>query len=191
MAESWATSAGLKSRRVSVWTLRTPTTWSRQVSGHGEHRGDEAPLVQAADPEEPRVLRDVRDHDRLPRRRHAPGDPLPERDDGAADVVAVEAGGGGQRQLEAAAIEEVERRDAGVERVPRAVHHGLEELLPRAGRRGEPEDLVEEPELGDRIMARGGAAAAASGSERVRGAARAIEGPGSPSSVDIGITPQA
>ena len=33
MAPSWATSPGVKSRGCSVWTLRTPTTWSFQLSG--------------------------------------------------------------------------------------------------------------------------------------------------------------
>ena len=33
MADSCATSPSVKLRWVSVWTLSTPTTWSRQVSG--------------------------------------------------------------------------------------------------------------------------------------------------------------
>ena len=119
-----------------------------------QHRGDEPPLVQAADPQEARVLGDVVDDDRLAARGRAPGDPLAERHDRAADVVAVQAVGRGRRQRQPVAVHEVQRRDLGPERDPRAVHDGLEELLPGLGGGREAEQLVEEPELGDGVVRR-------------------------------------
>ena len=52
------------------------------------------------------------------------------------------------------AVHEVQRRHLGPERDPGPVHDGLEELLPglRGGR--EPEQLVEEPQLGDGVVGR-------------------------------------
>ena len=107
IADSWAMSPSPNSRWVSVWTLSTPTTWSRHVEGDGEHRVDEPALVDAADPQEAVVLAHVGDDDRLAHRGHATGDPLPERHDGAADLVAVEAVRRGESEVEPVAVEEV------------------------------------------------------------------------------------
>ena len=79
---------------------------------HRQHRGDEPPLVDAADPQEARVGRHVRDDQRLARRGDAAGDALAERDAGPADLVAVEAVRGRERQVGSVAVEQVERRDA-------------------------------------------------------------------------------
>ena len=66
IAESWATSDGRERRgAVSVWTLRTPDDLVVPGQRHRQHRGDEAALVEAADPQEARVLADVGDDDRL------------------------------------------------------------------------------------------------------------------------------
>src|SRR4029077_13005852 len=58
---------------------------------HGQHRGDEAALVDAADPKEALVAADIGDYERLARLGDAAGHPGAERDPGAADLVAVEA----------------------------------------------------------------------------------------------------
>ena len=49
-----------------VWTLSTPTTWSCHIERHRQHPGQRLD-VEAADPGEPVVERDVLDRDRLAR----------------------------------------------------------------------------------------------------------------------------
>ena len=118
----------------------------------GQHRRDEPPLVQAAHPEEARVLGDVIDDDRLAACRRAPGDALAERNGRAADVVPVHAVGRGERQRHPVAVHEIQGRHLGAKRDPGPVHDGLEELLPGLGGGREPEQLVKEPQLGDGVV---------------------------------------
>ena len=122
---------------------------------HGQHRGDEAPLVDAADPQEARVGADVRDDQRLAGGGDAAGDALAERHPGAADLVAVQAVRGRQRQVRAVAVEQVERRDVGVEGVARLVDDRLEQLVPRPRRRGQAGHAVQEAQLLELLHARG------------------------------------
>ena len=112
-----------------------------------EHRGDEAPLVDAADPQEARVGLDVGDDQRTAIRGDPPGDALTERDARATDLEAVETVGGGQRQVRSIAVEQVERGDVRVEHVAGPVDDGLEQLIPRPRGRRESGDLVQEAEL--------------------------------------------
>ena len=172
IADSCATSPSVNSRWVSVWTLSTPTTWSRQVSGTESIECDEPALVDAPDPQEAGVRADVHDDIGWRDRGHPPGDPLPERHDGAADLVAVEPVRRREPEVEPVPVEEVERGDVRPERVARAVDHGLEELLPGPGGRRQAEELVE---------AGGAARAAASrGSGRARRARPRPAGVGRP-----------
>ena len=114
---------------------------------HGHHRGDEASLVEAADPQEARVHPDVGDHERLARGGNPSGDALAVRHPGPADLETVETGRRRQRQVRSIAVEQVERGDIGVERVAGAVDDRLEELVPRPRRRRETGDMVEKAEL--------------------------------------------
>ena len=91
--------------------------------------------------------RDVRDDERLARRRDAAGDALAERHPGPADLEAIEAVRRGQGQVGSVAIEQVERGDIGVERIAGPVDDRLEQLVPRPRGRREAGDLVQEPEL--------------------------------------------
>src|SRR5439155_20517559 len=59
-----------------------------------------------------------------------------------------------ERQVRSIAVEQVERGDIGMERVPRAVDGGLKEFVPGARGRGEAGDLMEEAQL--RQLVRGG-----------------------------------
>ena len=113
----------------------------------GQHRGDEAALVDAADPQEAGVGLDVGDHQRSALGGDAAGHALAERDARPADLVAVEAVRGGQRQVRSVAVEQIERGDIRVEHVARPVDDGLEQLVPRPRGRGEARDLVQEAEL--------------------------------------------
>ena len=75
------------------------------------------------------------------------GDALAERHPRPADLVAVEAVRGRERQVGSVPIEQVQRGDVRVERVAGPVDDGLEQLVPRPGGRREARDLVEEAEL--------------------------------------------
>jgi hypothetical protein len=90
-------------------------------------------------------------------------------------VVAVEAVGGGQRELVAVAIEQVERRDAGLERVPCAVT-----TVSRSSSQVRAVVATRRISWRNRSWATGSSLAGTA-----NGAA------GLPSSVDIGITAQA
>ena len=114
---------------------------------HGQHRGDEATLVDAANPEEPGIGLDVLDHDGFPRLRDTTGHALAERDAGPLDLKPVESVRRRERQVRSISIEQVERGDVGMERIPRLVDHRLEEFVPGLGRRREPCDTVEEAKL--------------------------------------------
>ena len=121
------------------------------VERHRQHRGHEPALVEAADPQEPRVVLDVRDHERYAGRGDAPGDPLAEGHARPTDLVAVEPVGGGQREHRPVAVEEVQRTDVRPQRIARAVDDRLEELVPGLGGGREPQDLVEEAKLLERF----------------------------------------
>ena len=113
----------------------------------GQHRRDEPALVDAADPQEPRIGPDVRDDQRLASRGDAPGDPFGERHPRPADLETVEAVRGGQRQVRSVPVEQVERGDIRVQDVPGPVDDRLEELIPGPGRGREARDFVQEAEL--------------------------------------------
>ena len=115
----------------------------------GEHRGDEAPLVDAADPQETRLGGHVRDDDRLPFGSDVSGDSLAERHTGAADLETVEAVRRRERQLPAVAIEQVERADVGLERIAGPVDDRFQELIPGACGRRQADDPVQELELAE------------------------------------------
>jgi hypothetical protein len=115
--------------------------------GHGKHRGDEAPLVEASDPQEPRVGSDVRDDQRFAGGGHPPRHAFPERHTGAPDLEAVEAVRGGQRQVGPVAVEEVQRGHVGVQRVARLVDDRLQEFVPRARGGGQASHAVQEAQL--------------------------------------------
>ena len=105
-------------RRASrVWTLSTPTTPSCQTSGTDSIAGQ--PLdVEAADPGEAVVLRDVVDRDRRARGGHPAGDPLAPGEADLADLRAVEAVRRGQGQARPLVVGEVERADLDAHRRP-------------------------------------------------------------------------
>ena len=112
-----------------------------------EHRGDEPLLIDAADPQEARVARDVRDDERATLGGDQAGHALAERDPGTSDLILVEPVRRRERQVPSIAIEQVERGDVGVQRVPGLVDDRREQLFPRPGRRREPDDAMEELEL--------------------------------------------
>ena len=145
--------ASLKSRGCSVWTLRTPTIWSCQVSGTDSieatnrrwsmprtHRKRGSALTSGMTSGS-RVGGD------------APGHALAERHPRPADLEAIEAVGRGQGQVRSVAIEQVERGDVGVERVAGPVDDRLEQLVPGPRRRRQAGDLVQEPELLELVRA--------------------------------------
>ena len=112
-----------------------------------EHRGDEPPLVDPADPEETLLGRDVGHDERLAGRRDEAGHALAVRNPGPADLVAIQAVGGRERQVGSIPIEQVQGGDVRVERVAGPVDDGLEQLVPRPGRRRKARDVVEEAQL--------------------------------------------
>jgi len=114
---------------------------------HREHRGDEPLLVDPPDPEEPRVRRDVRDDLRLPRGGDVTGHPLAVGHLRPPDLILVKAIGGGEGEDRLVPVEQVERGDVGMERVPGLVHDGLEQLIPGVCRRGQAHHVVEEAQL--------------------------------------------
>ena len=156
-APSWATSWSLKVRASSVWTLRTPTVWSCQLSGTDSiddtnrrwsmprthrKRGSARTSVMTSGS---RVGGD------------APGHAFAERHARAADLEPVEAVGRSQRQVRSVPVEQVERGDIRVQDVPGPVDDGLEQLVPGAGRGREAGHLVEEAELFELVVGgRGG-----------------------------------
>jgi len=119
----------------------------------GEHRGDEPPLVDAADPQEALVTADVGDHDRLARLGDAAGDALTERHARAPDLEAIEAVRRRQRQVQAVPIEQVERGDAGTQGVAGLVNDCLEELVPGVRGRRQASHPMEKPQLVELIGA--------------------------------------
>ena len=124
---------------------------------HGQHRRHEAALVDAADPQEARVGPDVRDDQGFAAGGDAAGHALAERHARPADLEPVEAVGRGQRQVRSVPVEQVERGDIRVQDVPGPVDDGLEQLVPRPGRRREAGHLVQEAELFELVVGgRGG-----------------------------------
>ncbi len=121
---------------------------------HRQHRGDEPALVDAPDPEEPRIVADVGDDGRAPGGRDPPRDPFTERHPGATDLVAVETVRCGEGQAGPVAVEQVERRDVGPERVAGLVDDRLEQLVPGPGRRRQAGHTVKEAELIELILRR-------------------------------------
>ena len=137
----------LNARGCSVCTLSTPIVWSCQMSGTlsieatnrrwsmpRTHRKRGSALTSGMT-SGCWVGGDVAGH------------ALAERDPGAADLEPVQAVRRRQRQVRSVAIEQVEGGDIGMERVPRLVDDRREQLVPGAGRRREPGDVVEEAEL--------------------------------------------
>ena len=152
IADSWATSGA---RELAVLLgLDVEDADDLVVPGerHRQHRGDEPALVDAPDPQEAGVGGDVGDDHRLAHRGDPAGDPLAERHDRAPDLEPVEAVRRGEGQAAPVAVEQVQRRDAGVERVARPVDDGLEQLLPGLGGRREAEQAVQEPQLRDGVV---------------------------------------
>ena len=154
-ARSWATSASVKSRGCSVWTLRTPTVWSCQVSGtdsiEATNRRWSMPRTHR---KRGSALTSGMTSGSLGRG-DATGHALAERDARPTDLEAVEAVGGGQRQVRSVAIEQVERGDVGVERVAGPVDDRLQQLVPGPGGRRQPRDLVQEAQLVELVRAPG------------------------------------
>ena len=146
-ALSWATSDELNVRGSLGLDVEHADGLVVPGQRHAQHRGDEPALVDAADPQEARVGLDIGDDQRLLMGRDAAGHALAERHAGPADLEPVEPVRGGERQVRSVPVEQVQRGDIGVERVPRPVDDRLEELVPGARRRGEPGDLVDEAEL--------------------------------------------
>ena len=155
-APSWATSCVAEGPRLLGLDVEDPDGLVVPGQRHGQHRRDEAALVDAADPQEARVGLDVRDDQRLARRGDPAGHAFAERHAGPADLEPVEAVGRGQGQVRSVAVEQVERGDIRVEDVPGPVDDGLEQLVPRPGGRGEARHLVQEAELFELIVGRRG-----------------------------------
>ena len=166
-APSWATSWSLNVRGSSVWTLRTPTVWSCQVSGTDSI---DATKRRWSMPRTHRKRGSAWTSGMTSGSRvggDPPGHALAERHARPADLEPVEAVGRGQRQVRSVAVEQVERGDIRVEHVPGPVDDGLEQLVPRPRRRREAGDLVEEAELLELVV--GGARAASAPSRLGRG----------------------
>ena len=138
-APSCATSDRLKSRGRSVWTLSTPTDLVVPGQRHGQHRGHEAALVDAADPQEAGIGLHVGDDQRLLRGGDAARSRLHRTAPAPGRSGTVEAVGGGQRQVRSVAVQQVERGDVGVERVAGPVDDRLEQLVPGPRGRREPQ----------------------------------------------------
>ena len=114
---------------------------------HAEHRGHEAALVDAADPQEARVLLDVRDDERSLTRGHRAGHALAEGHPRPADLEPVEAVGRGERQVRSITVEQVERGDVRMEGIAGPVDDRLQQLVPGARGRRQPRHVVDEPQL--------------------------------------------
>ncbi len=113
---------------------------------HRQHPG-EGLDVEAADPREPLVDRDVLDRDRGAARSDASGDALAPAEADPADLRAVEAVGRGEGQPHPFVVGEVERADVDAHRGRRAVDDRAHQLVPVARERRELGDVVEEGEL--------------------------------------------
>ena len=167
IADSWSTSDSAKSRWVSVWTLSTPTTWSCQVSGTDSIEATNRRWSMPADPQEPGVGGDVGDDHGLPGGGDPAGDPLPERDDRAADLEAVEAVRRGERQARPVPVEQVERRRRSPRGRRASRRRRSRAAPPRSGRSSrDRSDLVQEAQLGDRVVGRSGTGSARAGARR-------------------------
>ncbi len=68
-----------------------------------------------------------------------------------SDLEAIEAGRRGERQVRSVAVEEIQGRNVGVERIAGPVDDGLEQLVPRPRGCREARDLVQEAELRELI----------------------------------------
>ena len=126
------TSPRRKTRRRTVWTLSTPTTSSSQIIGT-EHievsRGSSRPWSQAK-------RRSRRTFTLTTGRRvcgDLAGDPDAHRQAGHADLLAIEAVGGGQGHPRAVAVDEVDRADLGVDRRRGPVDDRRASARPRSG----------------------------------------------------------
>ena len=155
-APSWATSPCAEVARLLGLHVEDADHLVVPGEGHRQHRGDEAPLVEAADPQEARVGADVRDDQRLAGGGDAAGHALAEGHARPADLEAVQAVGGGQRQVGPVAVEQVERRDVRVEGVARLVDDRLQQLVPGPGGRGQARHAVQEAQLLELLRARPG-----------------------------------
>ena len=147
MSERYWTSSSTKSCGCSVWTLRTPMTWSPRVSGTDSI---EAMNRRWSIPRTHRKRGSAGTSGMtigVRRGGDAAGHALAHRDVGAPDLVAVEPVRGGQGEALLVAVEEVERRDARPQRVARPVDDRVEELVPGPGGRRQARDMVEEAQL--------------------------------------------
>ena len=127
---------------------------------HRQHPA-EGPDVEAADPREPVVDRDVLDRDRRVTGGDTSGDALPPVEADAAHLRAIEAVGRGQRQAHPLVVGEIERADLDTHRGGRPVDDRMHELVPVARERGQLGDLVEERQLAEptlrvHLVGRGG-----------------------------------
>ena len=118
-----------------------------------QHRGHEAPLVDAADPQEARIGLHVRDDEGLLRGGDAARDALAERDAGPADLVPVEAVGRRERQVRSVPVQQVEGGHVRVQGVARAIDDRLEQFVPGPSGRGQAQDLVQEAQLVELVSA--------------------------------------
>ena len=150
MARSWSRSAVVNVARLLGLDVEDADDGVVPDERHREHRGDEPALVDAADPQEARLGRHVRDDHRTRAGRDVAGHALAEGHAGPADLEAIEAVGRGQGQLQAVTVEQVERADIGLQGVARTVDDRLQQLVPGPGGRRQADDSVQELELPDR-----------------------------------------
>ena len=156
-APSCATSWSLKVRGSSVWTLRTPTVWSCQVSGTDSIDDTNRRWSMPRTHRKRGSARTSGMTSGSTGRGDTPGHALAERNARPADLEPVEAVGRGQRQVRSVPVEQVERGDIRVQDVPGPVDDRLEQLVPRPRGRREARDLVQEAELFELIVGgRGG-----------------------------------
>ena len=113
---------------------------------HGAHRG-EARFIEALEPGEPAVPADVDADQRLAGLGHPAGDPGAHRQAGHADLATIQAVRRGEGHPGAVAFDEVDRADLGVHGRCRPIDDRAHELVPGAGRGGQPGDRLEKGQL--------------------------------------------
>ena len=123
-------------------------TRSCQTERHRQHRRESLD-VEAADPGEARIDRDVLDRDRLARRGDTAGDPLADREADPPDLGPIEAVRRSQRQSRLLAIGEIERADLDIQGRRGPVDDRPHQLVPVARLGRELGDLVEEREFAE------------------------------------------
>ena len=136
----------VNSRRRTVWTLSTPTTWSFQMSGT-EHIDLNLWFVHAAYPVKARVTVDVDARGRLPGLGHDAGDAHAQRQPRDADLLRIEPVRRRESHAGPVAVKQVQRADLGLRGGRRAVDDRAHQLVPRSRRTDEARDLGQELEL--------------------------------------------